>query len=812
MAHNGSFTVNVCEKDSDKEHTGESGPSQNSSLLFKEPAFNVQESPEAIQMGTFIERLDSSDSESTSSSERSKESFNSKPRCSLQRNNWSAATKRVLSSMPSRTTGLHSSAGISMKARRTPAEQPPQTSSHDSLHTPRVTQEGTIRHDLEEVGTEDGTKYLVGSRCAESSKEQLVSDLRGLSVSEGMRKLRAMPLSLVDKREIRKCSFSPAARNSLNRNLFCNNLLSTYISRMWRHCTFTGHPIVSFLKLWNSSLKKLSGRYGTGVLSYFLFLRTILFINLLLFTITCLFLVIPQAIHPPPTDSRLNSFTGIELLTGTGYLSQSLMFYGYYSNITIEMNQLVAHSTVTHMVPYCIPTAYFFTITISFFVICIVLVYSMSKSFGKSFQVLKSTGDLSEKVFCSWDFKVIKKPSIRLQSEKISTQLKEQLSELTSGEEESSHMQRCCNLVVHAVAWLICLASIFLSAGGVYFLSNSRSLIVAIEAYTKQHFGPNHENLHLLFTSAVVSGFNLLLPGIFNLCAWMEKRKSPSTRVYVSIFRNLLLKISIIGVLCYHWLGKIAEIQDHQPSECWENFVGQELYRLLLMDFIFTVLYTFLGEFIWRLFSQIILRKNRKPVFDIARNVLELIYGQTLTWLGVLLAPLLPAVQIAKLFVLFYMKKSSLMLNCQASKKPWRATQMTTLFITLLCFPSFLGAAVSVVYTVWMIKPSSGCGPFRNVTSMFESGKLWAERMKDSQQILSWLIRAYYNFIDNPLFLFLPTGIFLLVIYFHTQVVDGQRKIIRRLEKQIENEGKDKKFLITQLQYLYEENNPDSSH
>ncbi|XP_035990098.1 transmembrane channel-like protein 6, partial [Fundulus heteroclitus] len=411
MAHGGSFTVNVCEKDSYNERSGESGPSQKSSLLFKEPAFNVQEYPEAIQMGTFIERLDSSDSESTSSSERSKESLNCKPRCSLQRNNWSAATKRVLSSMPSRTTGLHSSAGIAMKARRTPAELPPRTSSHDSLHTPRVTQE-------------DGTKYLVGSRCAEGSKEQLVSDLRGLSVSEGMRKLRAMPLSLVDKREIRKCSFSPAARNSLSRNFFCNNLLSTYISRMWRHCTFTGHPIVSFLKLWNSSLKKLSGRYGTGVLSYFLFLRTILFINLLLFTITCLFLVIPQAIHPPPTDSRLNSFTGIELLTGTGYLSQSLMFYGYYSNVTIEMNQLAAHSAVTHMVPYCIPTAYFFTITISFFIICIVLVYSMSKSFGKSFQVFKSTGDLSEKVFCSWDFKVIKRPSIRLQSEKISTQLK----------------------------------------------------------------------------------------------------------------------------------------------------------------------------------------------------------------------------------------------------------------------------------------------------------------------------------------------------------------------------------------------------
>uniref|UniRef100_A0A3Q0S7E5 Transmembrane channel-like protein n=1 Tax=Amphilophus citrinellus TaxID=61819 RepID=A0A3Q0S7E5_AMPCI len=386
---------------------------------------------------------------------------------------------------------------------------------------------------------------------------------------EGTRKLRAMPLSLADKMEIR---YVVVTESSLSRSIPCYTYLSVYISRTWRHCLFSCLPVFSSLKLWHSAMKTLSARYGTGVLSYFLFLRTLLFFNLLLFVITGLFLIMPQAINPPTPPADSSDFSGLELLTGKGYFSQSLMFYGYYSNITTRI-----HSTVQY---------------------------------------------------------------------------------------------------------------------------------------------------------------------------------------------------------------------------------SQELYRLLVMDFIFTVLYTFLGEFLWRQVGISFTAKIRKPVFDIARGVLELTYGQTLTWIGVLFAPLLPAVQLIKLFVLFYLKKRSLILNCQASKKPWRATQMTTLFICLLWFPSFLGAVGSVIYTVWIIKPSEVCGPFRNLTTMFEAGQMWTRHLEDAHPILKGLSRIYDCVIENPVLLFLVSGVMLMVIYFQAQVVDGQRKIISRLEKQIENEGKDKTFLIAKLQDL----------
>uniref|UniRef100_A0A8C7IKW6 Transmembrane channel-like protein n=1 Tax=Oncorhynchus kisutch TaxID=8019 RepID=A0A8C7IKW6_ONCKI len=556
--------------------------------------------------------------------------------------------------------------------------------------------------------------YGMETDCMETEgRDQLVNNLQNLSLSDRVRMLRAMPLSVAEKSELRYLYSSTI-------------LLSTSLS-------FSSlYPAVA--------LKRVSGRFGTGVLSYFLFVKTLLFFNIFLFLVTGLLLAVPQAVHPPTLTQGHEAFSGLELLTGGGYFSDSVIYYGYYSNSTLSKDCRVTSSSMEQQPSpsvsrrtmetdcggkpsYNMPLAYFFTIGLAFFITCIILVYSMSKSFGQSFRIDKSHGILAMKVFCSWDFKVIKKTSVKLRSENICIQLRELLEETSRKHVQKTACQRIGRVLVHVLAWFICIGSTVACVLALYYFS---------------------EYMH----------------------------KVRDTRFH------------LLWCCC----------------QCWESFVGQELYRFLLMDFIFTILDTFFGEFLWRLFSQRVLKRKRKPVFDISRNVLELIYGQTLAWLGVLFTPLLPAVQIIKLLLLFYMKQTSVMMNCQSPRKPYRASQMSTIFITLLCCPSFLGAAVCVSYTMWSIRPSESCGPFRSLSTMFQSGKLWVKELETHNPNLAWLAWAHSYIVENPLFLFLAAGIFLIVIYFNTQVVDGQRKIISLLQEQIEN--------VTSLNSLIQYLNP----
>ncbi|KAG9334557.1 hypothetical protein JZ751_007493 [Albula glossodonta] len=505
---------------------------------------------------------------------------------------WSSATLRVLSSMPSRTIGRSRGAIISQYYNRT-------------MQLCRRRQTRPTIRDFSRSARPSIRGYGVESDCGDGSeeerkKDQLVNNLQKLSISDRVRMLRAMPLSVAEKSDLRKRAYNyKEGRPVSSSQMSCCSRLKYYIIIALRQSWYSWLSFLHSLQLWQVPLKRVSGRFGTGVLSYFLFLKILLFFNIFLFLINGFFLVLPQAIHRPPPANLSQKFTGLELLTGGGSFTDTVMFYGHYSHRTLTSGcRHSDNASVPTDQPGCpprlsfnMPLAYFFTIGVSFFITCIILVYSMSKSFGKSFRINKSQGYLAVKVFSSWDFKVIKRTSVRLQSENICTQLKDlETRVLETRDLETRDLETGQRLL--------------------------------------------EQQASLLALPVVVSSLNLLMPGLFNAVGWMEVYDSPSIRTYVAIFRNLLLKVSMLGVLCYHWLGRVAA----DPG------------KLLL-----------------------------------------------------------------------------------------------------------------------------------------QAGKQWMLELKTANPNLTWLTWIHTTMVENPLFLFISAGIFLMVIYFHTQVVDGQRKVISLLQEQIEN-------------------------
>lgn len=57
--------------------------------------------------------------------------------------------------------------------------------------------------------------------------------------------------------------------------------------------------------------------------------------------------------------------------------------------------------------------------------------------------------------------------------------------------------------------------------------------------------------------------------------------------------------------------------------------------------------------------------------------------------------------------------------------------------------------------------PSSSCGPFRTLKTMFQAGKQWVKELEAGNPNLSVVASAHSYLVEHPFFLFVGAGIFL---------------------------------------------------
>ncbi|XP_048188749.1 transmembrane channel-like protein 5 [Perognathus longimembris pacificus] len=607
--------------------------------------------------------------------------------------------------------------------------------------------------------------------------QKLIASLIPMTSRDRIKTIRSQPRTMEEKRRLRRIVDKEKSKQSHGAfHMKCCAQCLNSISRAYRRCKNSLSELLNSISLWQKRFKVIGGKFGTSVLSYFSFLRWLLKFNIFSFIVNFSFIVIPQFTVGERNTLR---FTGLEFFTGAGYFQDTVMYYGFYTNSTIRHRSGGAS--------YNMQLAYIFTIGVCLVICFFSLLFSMAKYFRNNFinPHIYSRG-IAKLVFC-WDFTVTHGKAVKLKQKNLSTEIRENLSEIRQENTKFTFHQQLTRFSAHVVAWLVSTGMATTCCVAVYYLSEFNS------EFLKTHRNPGA----VLLLPFVVSCINLAVPRFYSMFRLVERFELPRHEVYVLLIRNILLKISIVGILCYYWLNIVAL----SGEECWETLIGQEIYRFLLMDFVFSIADSLLGEFLRRLIGMKFITSCGLQEFDIARNVLELIYSQTLAWLGIFFSPLLPLIQTVMLFIMFYVKNISLMMNFQPPSKAWRASQMITFFILLLFFPSFTGVLCTLAITIWRLQPSANCGPFRGLSSFIEAIYSWIDTLSRTPGY-QWVVWIYRNLIGRVHFFFILTLIVLIITYLYWQITEGRKIMIRLLHEQIINEGKDKMFLIEKLMKL----------
>ncbi|XP_077829178.1 transmembrane channel-like protein 8 isoform X2 [Macaca mulatta] len=486
------------------------------------------------------------------------------------------------------------------------------------------------------------------------------------------------------------------------------------------------------LGLWEAALYEIGGLFGTGIRSYFTFLRFLLLLNLLSLLLTASFVLLPLAwLRPPDPGPALNltlqcpgsrqSQPGVlrfhnqlwHVLTGRAF-TNTYLFYGAY-RVGPESSSA-----------YSIRLAYLLS-PLACLLLCfcgtlrrMVKGLPQKTLLGQGYQA-----PLSAKVFSSWDFCIRVQEAAIIKKHEISNEFKVELEEGRRFQlmQQQTRAQRACHLLSYLrVNILIGLLVV--------------GAISAIFWATKYSQDNKEESLFLLLQylpPGVIALVNFLGPLLFTFLVQLENYP-PNTEVNLTLMWCVVLKLASLGMFSFSLGQTILCIGRDKTScesygynacdyQCWENSVGEELYKLSIFNFLLTVAFAFLVTLPRRLlvdqFSGRFWAWLEREEFLVPKNVLDIVAGQTVTWMGLFYCPLLPLLNSVFLFLTFYIKKYTLLKNSRASSRPFRASS-STFFFQLVLLLGLLLAAVPLGYVVSSIHSSWDCGLFTNYSAPWQ--------------------------------------------------------------------------------------------
>ncbi|KAM3873219.1 transmembrane channel-like protein 7 [Diretmus argenteus] len=583
-------------------------------------------------------------------------------------------------------------------------------------------------------------------------------------------------------------------------------------SRTLRKFRDNARGFLPFFALWRKSLQQIGGNFGGGVQSYFLFLRFLVVLNFVSFLLIAGFVLIPSIVFRSVGTGPVNS-TGpeecmfydpnpqglvvfynyfLDLLSGTGFMEYSYLFYGYYNSTMVEDSNF----------SYNIPLAYLFT-AVFYFAFCLICIIARM---GTAARVAVATGgsaasSYSKIVFTGWDYGCLGDQATKLKQKNIHYRLQMDLEEERIKKKAAS-LTLFQKIVLYSLRIFLALVAFGLITAAFYGIiqttnfSQSRSGEEGIRGLIFEYL-----------PSIVITAGNFLVPFLCDQIALLE-RYAPSTSIIVALLRSVILRMVSLGALLFTLWSQITCATDAVKCElchynykdypCWETRVGQEMYKLTLFDFLITIAVLVLVEIPRRMvvdnWSSKLAQWVGRQEFLVPSNVLGLVYGQTVVWAGALFCPLLPFISAIKFVILFYCKKLTLFNNCRPALKTFRSTTSTFFFLVVLLFGWGL-AMVVMIYSVAEMHPSRSCGPFRSFPTM------WAI-VPTSFYSLSQTTQEFLFFIGSQAFSIPLFTFSCVVMCYFIALASVYGKSVALLRGQLKLEGRDKQFLVKQIEEL----------
>ncbi|XP_060620361.2 transmembrane channel-like protein 8 [Anolis sagrei] len=621
------------------------------------------------------------------------------------------------------------------------------------------------------------------SVCSDSSLEPA---LEQLDIQESH--LRALPYSMGKKQALRK-----QLRASTGRNVSSWVTLKQRQYRIQRKLQESISDFSRLFRLWKVSLDDIGGNFGPGIQSYFTFLRFLLFVNFLAVLLIASFILLPITIsrgvnpfpHSPGAASECMNYSSSisprfawqrfqDFFTGEGTLEHSYLFYGAYNMKQDKTNHYNVH------------LAYLLSI-LGFLLVCFIWIFQRIVANFVHGQILQWEFKpcVSARIFSEWDFCIQSPEAARLKQKTIYNGLKIDLAEEARRLQNQQRTRKqlaqlyLLRLVVNSVILL-------LMAAAFYFIH----LATEVSQGYNQHYVSGLGVLTQYLPPVTISIANVLLPFLFHLLVQLENY-SPNTKVNVTLVRCVILNLSSLGmflfflghkVLC---VGNSSAVQCqtcgyNQLYQCWETHIGQEMYKMTIFSFLTTLASAFLVSLPRRLLakhsSSALARWLGKEEFLVPHNVLDIVAGQTVIWIGIFFCPLLPLLGCVSIFLTFYVKKYTLFQNCQPSTQLFRASHSKFLFQIMLLLGLFL-ACSPLAYVITRVSPSHACGLFRNYSSPWQAVPVAVSHLSPTAQLV-------LNYAASNGFCFSLLMLLSIILTVYISQAQANRQAIERLKKQ----------------------------